>query len=56
MGDKALWLTLAEVCRRLGISEKTGRAVVKELNLAAIQLGKRKRYSAEAVARLGKAA
>jgi excisionase family DNA binding protein len=41
-------LTLAEVARRLGISEKTARVVAREL--PAVRVGKRNRYPADAVA------
>ncbi len=41
-------LTLAEVARRLGISEKTARVVAREL--PAVRVGKRNRYPEDAVA------
>jgi len=47
-------LTLAEVARRLGISEKTARVVVREL--PAVRVGKRNRYPADAVAVFANAA
>ena len=45
-------LTLAEVARRLGLSEKTAREVAK--GLPSVVVGKRKRYPAEAVAEFAK--
>jgi excisionase family DNA binding protein len=45
-------LTLAEVARRLGVSEKTARLVAKDL--PAVRVGKRNRYPAEAVALFAK--
>jgi len=41
-------LTLAELARRLGLSEKTARAVAREL--PAVRVGKRYRYPEDAVA------
>ncbi len=41
-------LTLAEVARRLGVSEKTARNIARVL--PAVRVGKRNRYPAEAVA------
>lgn len=41
-------LTLAETARRLGVSEKTARQIVKDL--PAVRVGKRYRYPADAVA------
>jgi len=41
-------LTLAETARRLGVSEKTARAIAKDL--PAVRVGKRYRYPADAVA------
>jgi excisionase family DNA binding protein len=47
-------LTLAEVARRLGVSEKTARAIAKDL--PAVRVGKRNRYPAEAVSEFVKSA
>jgi excisionase family DNA binding protein len=46
-------LTLAEVARRLGVSDKTARGIVKDL--PAVRVGKRNRYPADAVAAFGRA-
>lgn len=43
-----LLLTLAETARRLGISEKMARLIVRDL--PAVKVGKRNRYPADAVA------
>jgi excisionase family DNA binding protein len=40
-------LTLAEVARRLGVSEKTARVIAK--GLPAVRVGKRLRYPADGV-------
>lgn len=47
-------LTLAEMARRLGVSEKTARVIAKDL--PAVRVGKRNRYPADAVAAFAKAA
>ena len=41
-------LTLAALARKLGLSEKTARTIVKDL--PAVRVGKRNRYPADAVA------
>jgi excisionase family DNA binding protein len=45
-------LTLAEVARRLGVSEKTASVIAK--SLPAVRVGKRNRYPADAVAEFAK--
>ena len=45
-------LTLAEMARRLGVSEKTARIIAKDL--PAVRVGKRNRYPADAVAEFAK--
>jgi excisionase family DNA binding protein len=47
-------LTLAEVARRLGVSEKTARVIAK--GLPAVRVGKRLRYPADGVDAFAKAA
>lgn len=45
-------LTLAEMARRLGVSEKTARTIAKDL--PAVRVGKRNRYPEGAVAEFAK--
>ena len=45
-------LTLAEMARRFGVSERTARLIAKDL--PAVRVGKRNRYPAEALAEFGK--
>jgi RNA polymerase sigma factor (sigma-70 family) len=53
-GQANMLLTLAEVSRRLGVSEKTGREIVK--GFPAVRVGKRNRYPADAVAAFARTA
>jgi excisionase family DNA binding protein len=45
-------LTLAEVARRLGLSEKTAREVLRDL--PSVRVGKRFRWNSDAVAEFAK--
>ena len=45
-------LTLAEMARRLGVSEKTARLIAKDL--PSVRVGKRNRIPSEAVAEFAK--
>lgn len=43
----SMLITLAEAARRIGVSEKHARKLLKDLPM--VQVGKRRRYSASAV-------
>ena len=43
-------ITLSEAARRIGVSDKTARSILKDLPMA--QVGKRRRYSAAVVNKL----
>jgi len=46
-------LTLIETCRRLGVSEKVGREIVR--SFPSVRVGKRLRYTVSAVEEFAKA-
>ena len=48
-------LTLSEVARRLGVSQKLARQIVKDENFPVVSVGKRLRYPADAVSRFARA-
>ena len=44
-------LTLSEVARRLGVSQKLARQIAKDENFPVVSVGKRLRYPADVISR-----